>query len=350
MLEHETPARGSDPTHPRASIASNARRDRSHALQVVARDPVVAMEERAYGREGLIGVDWGTSNFRAFRFDDTGGVIERRSYPIGILKVREGRFAETLEEHVGDWLTGGETRVLLCGMVGSRQGWAEANYLRCPVKIDDLADAVVRIPFAGAEAMLTPGVMGEDAEGVPEVMRGEETEAMGIVDDCDGCGLVCLPGTHTKWIELKNRSITSFLTSMTGDVYAALRKHTILSKLMNPEAVIHESSFLRGVDRSADAGGLLHHLFSVRTLALTGDLNDDTTASYLSGLLIGHEVRAVMTRSAHVHLVGAPQLCELYELAIAACGGTSTLEDEDAAARGLAAIGRRLGWIKQAAL
>jgi 2-dehydro-3-deoxygalactonokinase len=293
----------------------------------------------------LIGVDWGTSNFRAFRFDGTGAVIERRSYPTGILKVQEGRFAETLQDQVGAWLSAGETQILLCGMVGSRQGWTEANYLRCPVKIDDLAEAVVKISFAGAEAMLIPGVMGEDSCGVPEVMRGEETEAMGIVDDCDGCGLVCLPGTHTKWIELQNRSITSFLTYMTGDVYAALRKHTILSRLMNAEAAMDEASFLRGVGRSIDAGGLLHHLFSVRTLALSGELKEDTTASYLSGLLIGHEVRAAMPPNAHVHLVGAVQLCKLYGRVIAACGGTSTLEDEDAAARGLAAIGRRLGWI-----
>ncbi|HTF71554.1 MAG TPA: 2-dehydro-3-deoxygalactonokinase [Edaphobacter sp.] len=289
-------------------------------------------------------MDWGTSNFRAFRFDNTGKVIGRRSYPIGILKVREGRFSETLQEHVGDWIADGETHVLLCGMVGSRQGWTEANYIQCPVKIDDLAKAVVKISFAGAKAMLIPGVMGEDSNGVPEVMRGEETEAMGIVDDCDGCGLVCLPGTHTKWIELRDRSIVSFLTCMTGDAFAALRKHTILAKLMNSEAIMDEASFLRGVARSADAGGLLHHLFSVRTLALTGDLKEDTTASYLSGLLIGHEVRAVMPSEAHVHLVGALQLCKLYQQAIAALGGTSTVEDEDAAARGLAAIGRRLNW------
>jgi 2-dehydro-3-deoxygalactonokinase len=258
--------------------------------------------------------------------------------------VREGRFAETLQEQVGDWIASGETHVLLCGMVGSRQGWTEANYLQCPVTIDDLARAVVKIPFAEAEAMLIPGVIGKDSNGVPEVMRGEETETMGIIDDCDGCGLVCLPGTHTKWIELKERSIVSFLTCMTGDVFAALRKDTILSKLMNAEATIDAENFLRGVMRSADAGGLLHHLFSVRTLALTGDLSEDATASYLSGLLIGHEVRSVMPAKAHIHLVGAVQLCSLYQRAIEICGGEATIKDEDAAARGLAAIGRRLDW------
>ena len=293
----------------------------------------------------MIGVDWGTSNFRAFRLDSAGKVIERRFYPTGILKVQDGKFADALQAQIGDWIAQGETQVLLCGMVGSRQGWAEANYLRCPVTVDELAQAVIAIPFEGAEAMLIPGVIAEDLDGVPEVMRGEETEAMGIIDHCEDDGLVCLPGTHSKWIELRNCSILRFLTYMTGEVYAALRKGTILSKLMNSDTAIDETSFLRGVARSADGGGLLHHLFSVRTLVLTADLKEDSSASYLSGLLIGHEVRAAMPPGAHVHLVGAVQLCKLYEQAIVACGGTSTLEDEDAAARGLAAIGRRLKWL-----
>jgi 2-dehydro-3-deoxygalactonokinase len=296
----------------------------------------------------LIGVDWGTSNFRAFRLDNTGRVIERRSYPVGVLKVQDGKFAETLQEKIGDWFAEGESRVLLCGMVGSRQGWTEANYLEAPVTVDDLANAVVEIPFSGADARLIPGVIGTDSYGFPEVMRGEETEAMGIVDGCDCCALVCLPGTHTKWIQLKDRSIASFLTFMTGDVYAALRRHTILSKLMNDEAEMDEAAFLRGVARSSDTGGLLHHLFSVRTLVLTGDLKEETSASYLSGLLIGHEVHSVMLAPMHVHLVGAVELCRLYKQVIEARGGTATLEDEDAAARGLAAIGRRLGWLTRA--
>jgi 2-dehydro-3-deoxygalactonokinase len=293
----------------------------------------------------LIGVDWGTSNFRAFRLDAAGRVIERRSYPTGVLKVQEGKFAETLQAQIGDWIAAGETRVLLCGMVGSRQGWAEANYLRCPVNIDDFAQAVVRLPFAGAEAVLIPGVIGEDSTGVPEVMRGEETEVMGIVDSCEEQGLVCLPGTHSKWIELRSGSIVRFVTCMTGEMFAALRRCTILSKLMNSDLAIDDASFMRGVARSAEIGGLLHHLFSVRTLVLTGELKEESSASYLSGLLIGHEVRAAMPANANVHLVGAAQLCKLYGTVIAACGGTFTLEDEDAAARGLAAIGRRINWL-----
>jgi 2-dehydro-3-deoxygalactonokinase len=132
---------------------------------------------------------------------------------------------------------------------------------------------------------------------------------------------------------------------MTGEVFAVLRKCTILSRIMTSDTTVDNQAFLRGVTRSADNGGLLHHLFSVRTLALMDQLKEEESASYLSGLLIGHEVRAAMPPETHVHLVGTAQLCSLYAQAIEACGGSSTIEDQDAAARGLAAIARRLSWI-----
>jgi 2-dehydro-3-deoxygalactonokinase len=292
----------------------------------------------------LIAIDWGTSNFRAFRLDESLEIIERRSFPSGVLRVEDGRFAETLLAQVGDWMAAGENRILLCGMVGSRQGWKEVKYLSCPVGIEDLAKSVIRLPFDGAEVLLIPGVIGEDSYGVPEVMRGEETEAMGVLDVCDGAGLVCFPGTHSKWIHLSDRTIVSFITCMTGEVFAVLRKCTILARIMTSDAVVDKAAFLRGVTRSADNGGLLHHIFSVRTLALMDQLKEAAAESYLSGLLIGHEVRAVMPSQAHVHLVGAAHLCALYTWAIEACGGSSTVEDQDAAARGLAAIARRLLW------
>jgi 2-dehydro-3-deoxygalactonokinase len=155
---------------------------------------------------------------------------------------------------------------------------------------------------------------------------------------------VCFPGTHSKWIQLRDRKIVSFTTSMTGDIYGALRRCTILERMMTDGTAIDDAAFLEGVARSADTGGLLHHLFGVRTLALMGQLREEASASYLSGLLIGHEVRAAMVGREVVHLVGTAMLCGLYAQAIEACGGGAKVEDEDAAALGLAAIGRRLNW------
>jgi 2-dehydro-3-deoxygalactonokinase len=292
----------------------------------------------------LIAVDWGTSNFRAFRVSAEGTVFARCSSPQGILRVGEGNFEEALRAEVGVWLAAGEKHILLCGMIGSRQGWVEAEYLPCPVGIAELADAVVPVPFSGAKVRLVPGVIGPDAAGVPELMRGEETAAMGMLDACVGAGLVCFPGTHSKWIQLSDRKIVSFTTCMTGELYGALRKCTILERTMTSNPNVDKTAFHDGVSRSADSGGLLHHLFGVRTLPLMGQLREEVSASYLSGLLIGHEVRATMPGGSHVHLVGAAHLCGLYAQVIEACGGKATMEDEDAAALGLAAIGRRLHW------
>lgn len=292
----------------------------------------------------MIAVDWGTSNFRAFRIDAGGTVLARRCSPRGILRVNSERFEDTLRAEVGDWLKEGERNILLCGMIGSRQGWVEAEYLPCPVGISDLANSVTRVPFHGAEVRLIPGVKGPDADGVPEVMRGEETEAMGMLDACGSGGLVCLPGTHSKWIHLKDGKIVRFITCMTGEVFAAVRRCTILERTMPAELTIDQEAFQRGVARSANSGGLLHHLFGVRTLTLLGQLGEEASASYLSGLLIGHEVRAAMPQASAVHLVGAAPLCSLYAQTIELCGGLATIEDEDAAARGLAAIAMRLAW------
>ena len=292
----------------------------------------------------MIAVDWGTSNFRAFRINAAGAVVARCSSPQGILRVGKGNFETALRAEVGAWLQEGEDHILLCGMVGSRQGWVEADYLRCPVGIEELAASLVRVPFFGAKVLLVPGVMGPAAADVPELMRGEETAAMGILDVGAGAGLVCFPGTHSKWIELSDRRIVSFTTSMTGDVYSALCKCTILERTMTTGAATEEAAFRDGVMRSADSGGLLHHLFGVRTRVLMGQIREEASASYLSGLLIGHEVRATMPAGARVVLVGAAQLCGLYAQAIEACVGRATLAEEDAAAFGLAAMGRRLRW------
>ena len=292
----------------------------------------------------MIAVDWGTSNFRAFRINAAGAVVARCSSPQGILRVGKGNFETALRAEVAAWLQEGEDHILLCGMVGSRQGWVEADYLRCPVGIEELAASLVRVPFFGAKVLLVPGVMGPAAANVPELMRGEETAAMGILDAGAGAGLVCFPGTHSKWIELSDRGIVSFTTSMTGDVYSALCKCTILERTMTNGTATDEAAFRDGVLRSADSGGLLHHLFGVRTRVLMGQLREEASASYLSGLLIGHEVRATMPHGARVVLVGAAQLCGLYVQAIEACGGEAVPAEEDAAALGLGAIGRRLGW------
>ncbi|MBN8925443.1 MAG: 2-keto-3-deoxy-galactonokinase [Rhodospirillales bacterium 69-11] len=293
----------------------------------------------------MIGVDWGTTSFRAFRIGRDGAVRDRRSGPRGILAVPDGRFAETLREEIGPWLAAGEDQVLLSGMIGSRQGWKEAPYVACPAGAAELAAGLVDIPFDWAKVKLVPGLSGTDESGIAEVMRGEETEVIGVLADFPAGGIACLPGTHSKWARVEDGRIVRFTTHMTGETYATLRGHTILGRMMR-DGPPDGAAFDAGVRRSAEPGGLLHHVFGVRAETLAGRLSDGDAGAYLSGILIGHEVRAALasTPGAVVHLIGAPDLTALYARAITACGAFAERHNGEAAARGLALIGAVATW------
>jgi 2-dehydro-3-deoxygalactonokinase len=186
--------------------------------------------------------------------------------------------------------------------------------------------------------------------GVPPLLR-------------DG-GVACLPGTHSKWVRVEGGRIVSFTTHMTGEAFAALRGHTILGRMMR-DGPTDGAPFDAGVARSADPGGLLHHVFGVRALALADQLSESDAPAYLSGILIGHEIRAALayggaqpTLSGHavspglpsavhvpvVQVIGAPDLTALYAKTIAACGGYAERHDGEAAARGLALVAEHAQW------
>ena len=293
----------------------------------------------------MIGIDWGTTSFRAFRIGRDGGIRERRSAPKGIVNVADGRFGDTLREEIGPWLAAGEDRVLLSGMIGSRQGWREAPYLPCPAGPAELAGALTDIGFDWARVKLVPGLSGVDRSGVAEVMRGEETQVLGVPALLGDGGIACLPGTHSKWVRVEGGQISSFTTHMTGEVFGALRGHTILARMMR-DGPPDGAPFDAGIARSAESGGLLHHVFGVRALALASRLTESDAPAYLSGILIGHEVRAALAGAPGVvvHVIGAPELTALYAKAIAACGGYAERHDGEAAAQGLALIAEHARW------
>jgi 2-dehydro-3-deoxygalactonokinase len=291
----------------------------------------------------MIGVDWGTSSFRAFRISPDGRITDRAGMQRGIMTVSDGGFAPVLEQAVGAWLRDGERHVLLSGMIGSRQGWREAPYLPCPAGPRELAAALVAVPFDAAQVLLVPGLSDADEAGVPEVMRGEETQIAGVLPELPDDAIVCLPGSHSKWALVADRRIAGFRTYLSGEAFAAIRAGTILGRMM-ADASHDAAAFSQGLARARAPGHLLHHLFGVRTLALTGALAETATASYLSGLLIGHEVAAALGGAVRVYLVGGAALTKLYAEAIRAAGATPIILSEDAAAAGLALIGAHAPW------
>jgi len=290
----------------------------------------------------MIAIDWGTSSFRAYRLDATGSVLDKRSAALGILHVEGGRFAQALQSQVQDWIEAGEQPIVMSGMIGSRQGWVEAPYVPCPAGLEAIAGAMKEVQWLGRRGFIAPGLSTRDGDGVPDVMRGEETQILGVLDSLPASGaLICLPGTHSKWVEVKDRRIVHFATHMTGEVFAVLREHSILGRMMSGAAT-DADWFDAGVQRAQQSSSLLHHLFGVRARGLFGELPEGAAASYLSGILIGHELASARSGERPVYLLGSSELAGWYQRALRQVGQACIALDPDAAVRGLFILANRL--------
>jgi 2-dehydro-3-deoxygalactonokinase len=289
----------------------------------------------------LVAVDWGTSSLRVARIGGDGAVLEERASERGILTVPAGAFPELLRETCGDWLHQPEALCLVSGMAGSRQGWQEAPYCTCPAGFADVARALAWIE--PDRIALVPGLSFEFL-GTPDALRGEEVQVFGAMDllRMDE-GVFVLPGTHCKWVRAWEGRVQSFATFMSGEFYALLRQHSILARTMPAEdGPIDEAAFLRGVHHAQQARSLLHSAFSARTLALFERLPTAALPSYLSGLVIGEELRARALHGLEVVLIGAPALTERYAMALATLGCASRSLGSEATWRGHWALARTL--------
>ena len=290
----------------------------------------------------MLAVDWGTTSFRAYRLDLAGRIVDARSAPAGILSVEGGQFAAVLEQQAGDWIAAGEKPLVMSGMIGSRQGWLEVPYAACPAGLDEIAAGMRKVAWARGEVWIAPGLTCRDDAGVPDVIRGEETQILGVLDQLGaGRHSICLPGTHSKWVEVENAKVVRFSTHMTGEAFAVFKNHSILGRMMN-EGATDRAAFADGVRRATDSGGMLHHLFGVRSRGLFGELPDTASASYLSGLLIGHEIHAAGFSAQPVHLLCTPQLADIYRHALDVLGRESRTLDSNAVTTGLFRLASRL--------
>jgi 2-dehydro-3-deoxygalactonokinase len=312
----------------------------------------------------LIGLDWGTTSLRAYRFDGSGQVIESRQQASGILQIvgaateGGGGFERALDQACGDWMSADPACPrLACGMIGSAQGWREAPYLEVPAGVDALGRALTSVATARGALHIVPGLIARGP--LPEVMRGEETQVAGVVEPGSGGSAadawIGLPGTHAKWVRVRDRRVVGFHTFMTGEVFAALCAHTILGRTMRPAVAPDLGAFDRGVAvaRSPEGRlGVLSTVFSTRTLGLVGELAGEAQADYLSGLLIGHEIAALDQlgeRSEPIVLVGDAALCERYRRALAAAGHAPAAIAARATERGLWRIAVAAGLVAEAA-
>jgi 2-dehydro-3-deoxygalactonokinase len=295
----------------------------------------------------LIGLDWGTTSCRAYLIGADGAVLDRRLEGPGILKA-EGHFGPWLDSMIGGWIaTHGAAPLILSGMIGSRQGWKEAPYAKCPAGADDIVKALARIEWSELVIALVPGLSTEN-DAMPDVMRGEETQILGALAlSGHDSGLFLLPGTHSKWAEVVGGRIVSFRTFVTGEVYGALKDHTILGRLMKEGA--DPEAFARGVREGAalgSAGALLNHVFATRTYGLMERLPATALSDYLSGLLIGAEVAEATGQTKRTATIVATRaLAERYYTTLQFFGHEVAFAPEDCVAAGHWRIAQAAGLV-----
>ena len=288
------------------------------------------IDHMTYAAPALIAADWGTTNFRLFLFASDGKIIAKHTANIGLRNLGVLTFEQALLSVMKGDFDRPDLPILLSGMVGSRTGWVEAPYQTCPASLKDIATHLVDAPSGKLKVKVVPGLRAPaDHEGLLNVMRGEETQLFGL-----GNGVFVLPGTHSKWARVENNVIEEFSSYMTGEMFQVLKRHSILGDLMDNDRD-DEAAFKLGVDRAMADKSFLSLIFSVRTEGLFGNIKPESLSSYLSGLLIGSEIRAESIRHGirPVGIVGDGTLSKLYKRALLHTGFTDvTIHDGDAAA------------------
>ncbi|MBC8027727.1 MAG: 2-dehydro-3-deoxygalactonokinase [Steroidobacteraceae bacterium] len=289
--------------------------------------------------------DWGTSHLRLRLCAADGAALDSREGP-GAADAR-GRFANVFDELTAVWREKhGALPAILCGMAGSTFGWLEAPYLPCPEELDSVAGSLAR---ARADVQIAPGMRCTNPLGAPDVMRGEETQLLGALAAnpalAHGRQLVCMPGTHTKWVALHDGTVLDFLTVPTGEIFRMLCEHSVLVRDRATPIEHRATEFERGLAETAKHAGvsLLHRIFQSRSLRLDGQLSAAGAASWTSGLLIGSDVAGALplfaATDSPVHVVANAHLCQIYGSALAKFGRASVaVAGEDASFAGLARI------------
>lgn len=288
---------------------------------------------------GFIAVDWGTTNRRAYRLSSAGERTGDFEDSKGVLSVPEGGFPGAIEE-IRERL--GDLPLLLAGMVGSNKGWIEVPYVSCPAGIDDLA---AKLKWASDKEAIVPGV-SYVGQGRADVMRGEEVQLLGGV--CSGTlhhdALVCHPGTHNKWALIRGGIIQTFGTVMTGELFALLKDHSILAELLQGPVELNDA-FMKGVREALEREMLPAALFEVRAAVLLGQMKREDAPSYVSGLLIGTDVRIGLKwpLAAAIGIMGRKDLTRLYAAAIKEARRESIeLDGEQSFLAGIRAIATRI--------
>ncbi|WP_370401126.1 2-dehydro-3-deoxygalactonokinase [Sulfitobacter sp. JB4-11] len=273
-----------------------------------------------------IAVDWGTSNLRVWAMNGT-NVLARAQAAQGMGALTRDQFGPTLDALIADWGVAPDTPTIACGMVGARQGWAEAPYrsLPCP----PLGGTLIRVPDTTRPVHIIPGLK---QTAMPDVMRGEETQIAGFLALNPGWdGVICLPGTHTKWAHVSAGEVISFQTFMTGELFALLQDQSVLRHSLQGEGIDDAAFDTALADTLSRPEKLAASLFAIRAGDLLEGTPGSTNRARLSGALIGAELAAAKPYwlGQQIALIGAKAQTDLYARALQSQGAPATLTDAE---------------------
>lgn len=282
-----------------------------------------------------IAVDWGTTHLRVWLMSAAGKVLERRDSDKGMSGLARDAFEPTLHALLQDKLADTPLPVLVCGMAGSRQGWAEAPYVAVPCAPPGVADAT-HLSVPAMEVFILPGVKQASPA---DVMRGEETQIAGFLSgEPDYDGVLCLPGTHNKWVHISAGEIVSFRTFMTGELFDLISTRSVLRHSVNTDGWDQSAFDAALADTMSRPADLAAKLFSLRAEGLLENLSAEAARARLSALLIGAELAAAKPYwlGQQVVILGEDTVARAYETALAAQGAAArVVEAENATLAGL---------------
>lgn len=270
-------------------------------------------------------IDWGTSNLRVWIISAKKGGEKKIVSSQGAGRLSSDQFygiIKNILREAGIELSNRERfPVVICGMAGSRNGWVEASYLPVPVSCFQTPKAAVYIQTDDLDVYILPGLAQQNSE-TPDVMRGEETQLLGLcVQRPDFSGLVCLPGTHSKWALLERGTVSSFQTAMTGELFALLSKQSVLSHIIGESDLFdpRDENFKNGVWAGYNhSERIIFDIFSIRARGLLFSCLGAAAAARLSGMLIGAEISAATKGKGikrHYALVATGRMLNVYKQA-----------------------------------
>jgi 2-dehydro-3-deoxygalactonokinase len=295
-------------------------------------------------------VDWGTSRLRLWAIGTDGATIDAIRSAEGMGATEPRAFEGILEHHLAELGARADVPVIMCGMVGSRQGWQEAPYVAVPARLDTIIARAVRVSDTPRDVRILPGIADRSADA-PDVMRSEETQLLGLsrLAGPTADGLVCMPGTHAKWVRLDDgaRTVAAFATALTGDLFAALSTASVLRHSIADGAGTDGDAFDAAVAASlAEPATTLMRLFAIRSRGLLAGQDAAHALGTLSGTIIGHDIAGALARfgtPSRLTLVGGGTLGTLYERALRVAGiAATTIDGEELACEGLLAAARQI--------